>query len=269
VGSGACSFVGLSNAVRLRMPVIYRSWSSLFLRAGKSLFPEALKRRIKHSLAVPSTEASLIGMQRNGFNPSSVVDVGAYVGDWTRLCKRLFPAAAILMIEPQAARRAALRDVAKQLKRVEVVSALLGPEARDAVPFYEAESASSVLPGAEQPNAPTARMAMTTLDAITAATPFAQPDFLKLDVQGYELDVLEGAPRALESAEAVLMEVNFLEIYAGARLFHDAVAFMAARRLQVYDIGTFFRRPYDNALWQADVIFVKSSSPLISSRRWE
>jgi len=232
------------------------------------LFPEALKRRIKQSLAVPSMELSLIGMRRNGFNPSLIVDVGAYVGDWARLCHRLFPAAAILMIEPQAARQAALREVANRIERVEVVSALLGPEARQSVPFYEAESASSVLPGSEQRIAPTTRMAMTTLDAVTAGTAFAQPDFLKLDVQGYELDVLEGASRALESAEAILMEVNFLEIYAGARLFHEAVSFMAARGFQVYDIGAFFRRPYDNALWQADVVFVKSSSPLISSRRW-
>jgi hypothetical protein len=45
-----------------------------------------------------------------------------------------------------------------------------------------------------------------------------------------------------------------------------ALQFMSERGFQVYDICTFFRRPYDCAL--RDVIFVRSSSPLVASKRW-
>ena len=43
---------------------------------------------------------------------------------------------------------------------------------------------------------------------------------------------------------------------------------MSERGFQVYNICTFFRRPYDGALWCVGVIFVRSSSPLVASKRW-
>jgi hypothetical protein len=64
------------------------------------------------------------------------------------------------------------------------------------------------------------------------------------------------------------MEVNLIGIHEGAPLFHEVVAFMAEQGFRVYDIISFFRRPYDGALWQVDVVFVKSTSSLVASRRW-
>jgi hypothetical protein len=109
---------------------------------------------------------------------------------------------------------------------------------------------------------------MTTLDSLTKGTAFAQPDFLKLDIQGYELEVLTGAEQSIQSTEAILMEVNLLGIYENAPLFHETVEYMGRREFQVYDLCSFFRRPFDGALWQVDVIFVHRSSSLVSSSRW-
>lgn len=109
---------------------------------------------------------------------------------------------------------------------------------------------------------------MTTLDALVKNSIFACPDLIKLDVQGYEIEVLKGGIETLASGTGVLMEVNLIDINKGAPLFHDAVAFMADRGFRVYDICSFGCRPYDRALWQVDVIFVNSSSPLVSSKRW-
>ena len=243
--------------------------SNLIMNMGKAMFPEALKREFRRSLPIPDTEACLYRTRRNGFQPKLVIDVGAYVGDWTRMCKRVFPNASILMIEPQAAALSGLQRMAAKDHTVEVVRALLGRQHGSNVPFYEAQSGSSVLTEWERESQQaTATIDMTTLDALTADTPFAAPDFLKLDVQGYELEILKGAERTLTSAEAVLMEVNFIDIHSGAPLFHEVVSFMAEREFRLYDIGTFFRRPYDAALWQADVVFVRFSSPLASSKRW-
>jgi len=245
------------------------SLSNRFASAAKALVPETLKRELRRSLPIPDTEACLSRMQRNGFQPKLVIDVGAYVGDWTRMCRRVFPAASILMIEPQAATQDALLQIAAKDERIEVAHALLGRRHDSQVPFYEAQSGSSVLTEWEREGQQaTATIDMTTLDALTADTTFAMPDLLKLDVQGYELEILKGAERALASAETVLMEVNFIDIHSGAPLFHEVVQFMAEHEFRLYDIGTFFRRPYDAALWQADVVFVKFSSPLVSSKRW-
>lgn len=238
------------------------------MRQGKRLVPGQLKRRIKVALGVPDMEASLQGMKRRGFGPRTVIDVGAYTGEWTRMCRALFPDARILMIEPQPGMRPQLEYMAREDAQVSFAPALAGDRSRPAVPFYQAESGSSIFRDADGvPQIPT-ELPMTTLDAITSGTGFASPDFLKLDVQGAELAVLEGASAALASAEAILMEVNLLEIYSSVPLLDRAVAFMAERDFRVYDICTFFRRPLDNALWQTDMIFVKSSSPLLASKNW-
>jgi FkbM family methyltransferase len=238
-------------------------------RVVSALLPESWRRKIKTALFdVPDTEASLCRMRQLGFNPRTVIDVGAYVGDWTRTCRRIFPEARVLMIEPQASRVPALESVATDLRNVELRSILLGATQQGRVPFYEAESASSVLSESDKQRPPTTCLSMTTLDAVTTGTPFIEPDFIKLDVQGYEVEVLRGGEQTLQSVEAVLMEVNLLGVYDKAPLFHETAEFMGKRGFHVYDICTFLRRPYDGALWQVDVIFVRHSSPLLSSMRW-
>ncbi len=117
------------------------------LSVAKSCFPESLKRQVRRSLPIPDTEACLSRMQRNGFQPKLVVDVGAYIGDWTRMCKRVYPNASILMIEPQAVTQDALQQMAADDERVDVAHALLGRRCNSRIPFYEAQSGSSFLTG--------------------------------------------------------------------------------------------------------------------------
>jgi FkbM family methyltransferase len=247
------------------MPVLRQT-----IRYISALFPNQWKRQLKTTLfEAPDTEASLRRIQRLGFNPAVVIDVGAYVGEWTRSFKCIFPSASVLMVEPQPGHLDRLRAVVGAFNGVELAPVLLGAQERRNVPFHMCQSASSVLTeSARQTVVSTISVPMTTLDKFTENTIFARPDFLKLDVQGYELEVLRGGELPLASAEAVLMEVNLLGILDGAPLFHEASQFMSERGFQVYDICTFFRRPYDGALWQVDVIFVRSSSLLVASNRW-
>jgi FkbM family methyltransferase len=172
------------------------------------------------------------------------------------------------MVEPQSARKERLLALTHALDGVELAPVLLGATVASEVTFYRAETGSSVLRDPGNGATQSTAMQMTTLDAVTLGTGFERPDFLKLDVQGYELEVLKGGERLLESVEAVMMEVNLIAVYEGAPLVHEVVSYMAARGFRVYDVCTFFRRPYDNALWQMDMIFVRSTSALMASTRW-
>ena len=237
-------------------------------RVISQLIPTGLKPRLRGWLGIPDLEAAHQRLHAAGFRPTAAVDVGAYQGEWTRLCRRTFPATPVLMVEPQADRQPALRALAAELGDVTLVSALLGPEAASDVPFFQNETVSSVLPEGSETGATTVKLPMLTLDQVLAETAFRTPNFLKLDVQGYELAVLAGGQRALEKAEVVLMEVNLIAINRGAPLLHETVAYMADHGFRVYDICSAIRRPLDQALWQTDMIFVRQTSPLVASNRW-
>jgi FkbM family methyltransferase len=62
---------------------------------------------------------------------------------------------------------------------------------------------------------------LETLDAWTDREGVDRIDFIKLDTQGSELDVLRGAERVLQTVRAIEAEVEFNPIYEGQPLFGD------------------------------------------------
>ncbi|GFO64351.1 FkbM family methyltransferase [Geomonas paludis] len=69
-------------------------------------------------------------------------------------------------------------------------------------------------------------METVSLDEVHAREGMDLPDFLKLDTQGSELEVLQGAQGVIAKACMVEIEVEFLEMYQGQPLFHDVLKFM-------------------------------------------
>jgi FkbM family methyltransferase len=65
-----------------------------------------------------------------------------------------------------------------------------------------------------------------TLDLFLADHADLAPDFLKLDTQGMELSILQGADQALGAIGLVEVEVEFVEQYEGQPLFGDVSRFM-------------------------------------------
>jgi FkbM family methyltransferase len=213
-----------------------------------------------------SMEWSLGQLYRLGFRPSTIVDVGAFQGDWARIASNAFPEASVLMIEAQENMTGALEAAASQIGNgSEVHIGLVGAESGKEVEFFELETGSTVL--AEHSSAPRtmSRRTIETLDDI-ASRRLAKPvDLLKLDVQGYELEVLKGARNVIASAEVVVSEVSFLPINEGAPLAAEVFEFMKHHGFVAYDISGLVRRPLDLALWQADFVFVKAQSWLRAS----
>jgi FkbM family methyltransferase len=234
----------------------------------KRRLPDRLKQWVKGRAGVRSVETSLCALKARGYSPRTVIDVGAYRGEWAVLCQKIYPASRILMIEPLEERKHELQGLRKNNPNLAYRQALLGSAPRDEVAFYTSETASSVLPESAKQDQQYLTCSMTTLDVVTADTEFACPDFIKLDVQGYELEVLAGAEDLLLCTEVILMEVNLLPIYKGAPSYAETIAYMDKHGFQLYDICAFMERPLDGALWQMDALFVHRASPLLASTRW-
>jgi len=232
----------------------------------KRLMPSKFKRDVKEHLGVPSLHWSLQNMQRCGFTPSFVLDIGAYEGYWTQDLLEVFPDARVYMIEAQESKREKLEAVAKQFPKVDFAIQLLSSRDGSEVFFLESETASHVL---KEPPAEGAAVKKTMcLDTLVESKYNTYPDMLKLDVQGHELEVLKGGVRCLRHAQACLLEVSLMDIGDGSPLLAEVLDFMGEHQFQAYDIPGFMRRPYDKALYQIDILFVKTNSSLIAAKRW-
>jgi FkbM family methyltransferase len=234
-----------------------------------SRIKRAARQKLAHRLGVPEIPSALERLRTNRFNPRRIFDVGAYFGEFTRLCRRLWPSAELVCFEVLPHCVDQLRNWCDHDGHTAVVECLLGAEYRHAVPFHEMETASSVLEEHVLQVAPTSTYPMETIDEVVEMDGQGAPDLLKLDVQGYELEVLKGAERTLPQVSAVLAEVNLIDIHKGAPLLDELVTFMRERRFITYDICGLTRRPLDDALWQADFIFVSRDSHLRADKRWQ
>jgi len=208
----------------------------------------------------PSVFRSLQVLARLGFEPGFCVDVGAYHGEWTKIFKSVFPGSRMLMIEAQEGKRAVLTSVANGFgSGVELEIALLGPTDGAEVEFQEMETGSSVFAeSSPYPRTSTTRQTHT-LDSVLKKGDRPRADFLKLDVQGYELEVLAGASEALAQVEALLLEVSVLPVNKGCPLFAEVVAFADRAGFQLFDFCSQVRRN-DGVLWQTDLLFLKKGS---------
>lgn len=200
-------------------------------------------------------------LAKAGFAPDGYIDVGAFRGDWTRLAHRLLGARPTLMVEGQAALIPALQSFADTRDDLSLAHGVLSATAGQEVAFYEMGTGSSIF--AEASNAPRERTTMTTrtLDEVAEKflTTVAAP-FLKIDVQGAELEVLGGGTKVLEKASLVQLELAMLPYNQGAPLLPEVVAWMAERGWFPTEIGG-FSRP-SGPLVQIDMLFARADSPL-------
>jgi FkbM family methyltransferase len=227
-----------------------------------STLPSRLKRALSvfwTSRPFSDEEAAYRRLVSKGWRPAGIIDVGAYQGAWTRMARGVFPGVPVLMVEAQKAKGARLEALCAELGNVSLVSGVLGAEPGREVTFYEMETGSSYLP--ERSNAPrTATTYVTrTLDEVAASMDGHL--FLKIDVQGAELDVLAGGPETLHRSEVVQLEVPFVRYNEGAPGLLDVMRFMDERDFVPIDVSG-FSRPNGLDLVQADFLFVRRDSPL-------
>jgi len=216
-------------------------------------------------------QRSLQRLSSLGFEPRGIVDVGAWRGDWTREALQTFPAAHVLMFEARPSMREALEQLATWSGgRAAFELSLLGARDSEATAFYEVQTGegtgSSVLPELSDAPRHKLELPMRRLDAcvqrLLAKT--SAIDLLKLDVQGYELEVLEGGQDVLRGCEVVVTEVALLPYNAGAPLIDCVLPYLAERDMMLFDVATLMRDA-SGRVTQADLVFVRKDSALRAS----
>lgn len=250
----------LANGTRTTLP---KSLREKIFNFGFQIAPEQFQKFAYLYGGAPKMEPGLTALRNRGFDPKIIFDVGAFEGTFCRMARRIWPQSQIVMFEANMDKEPILAPVARQAD-ADLKMSLLGPEDGEEVEFFIMGSGSSVF----EENSPLDRKIIKQKTArLDTAAGDLRPDFLKMDVQGFELQVLRGADEVLQSAEAVMMEVSLLEINKGAPLLAEVVGFMAERGFEVADILEIHRRPLDQATNQVDLFFVPSDHKLLSDHR--
>ena len=73
-----------------------------------------------------------------------------------------------------------------------------------------------------------------SLDYFTNKNNIASVDFIKIDVQGAELDVFQGGPETLQDVVAIVSEVEFIHHYVDQPLFGDVCSFLAEKEMMFH-----------------------------------
>ena len=84
----------------------------------------------------------------------------------------------------------------------------------------------------------------------------AQRLYLKCDTQGFELEVLRGAGAALAEISLVRLELSTEDLYSGAPLIGEVIAFMYDHGFALADIKAGFADPQTGQMLQCDGLFL-------------
>lgn len=197
-----------------------------------------------------------------------VLDVGANIGEYAQMLRDLGYAGKIVSFEPLSSAYAKLQLASGRDSQWEIAS-------RAAVGSNDGEITINIA------NNSYSSSALEMLDSHVKASPdsyyigsevvplrkldtiardyvaHSNAAFLKIDVQGLEMQVLEGSRQILNKIMAVQMELSLTPLYKGETLFKDMIGTMEAFGYDLYNISAGCADPQTGRLLQVDAIFVK------------
>lgn len=238
------------------------------------LVPPRLRSLAKRSLNRVGLDVSRnpyayrLGAVLGAHRITTVVDIGANEGQFARGLRTNGFGGDIVSVEPLADAFAALQRHAAADPRWRVVRAAVSDRPGTVTVNVAANSySSSVLPMAEAHLAADPQSGYRGAEEVDALTLDALVDehgldpartAFKIDVQGYETAVLDGAERTLAGAAVVQCEMSLVELYEGQRLMPQIVDRLTAAGLTLWLLEPGFSDPANGRLLQCDGVFVRA-----------
>jgi FkbM family methyltransferase len=169
----------------------------------------------------------LLQLYRSG-NISTVYDIGAHHGKWSLGMKKLMPKASFQLFEANPVCETFLKKTGLPYHRIALSKAkgkrVFHSNNSTGDSFYPENTKLSGVFGWQEKEVETA-----DLDSFAVQNHLPSPDWIKLDVQGAELDVLAGGKCLFSKSKFLLTEIPLLPYNLGAPSFSDYLdAFGAA-----------------------------------------
>lgn len=157
-----------------------------------------------------------------GFNPMSILDIGAHNGSFTLSMSEIWPDAKIMMIEANKEHEESLRQICSNNNKLSYKIALVGKDASSRK-FYKTKidnNYSSTGNSMYKENTEYYSKDNTIVEIIKSVRLDDLCDkgfdLVKIDVQGAELEVLMGGESTIKVAKAIICEVSSGEYNQGS-----------------------------------------------------
>ena len=202
-------------------------------------------------------------------NIDLVFDVGANIGQYAKLLRELGYSGRIVSFEPLSSAYSRLKAVSEKDPLWEIApQAAIGNQEGEIIINIAGNSySSSALPmlDAHLESAPESaysgsetvklsRLDTLAKDYITSET---KSIFLKIDVQGLEKQVLEGATAILPLVKGIKLELSLVPLYEGQVLFKEMIHIVEKLGYELYGIEPGFTAEKTGRMLQMDGIFFK------------
>lgn len=175
-----------------------------------------------------SGEASFLERMLKNCGSPVILDVGANRGSYVEKIMGLCPNARVYAFEPHPATFRELELIARRYGRVEAVNCGMGSEA-GTLNLYDRPSSGSgtehaslyqeVIEGIHHETATATSVRVGTVDAFVAERGLDRITLLKIDTEGHEYQVLQGAGQALANGIVDLIQIEFNEMNVVSRVF--------------------------------------------------
>ena len=196
-----------------------------------------------------------------------LVDVGANKGQYALSQRANGYKGEILSFEPMSSEHAELLALSRKDPHWIIADRMaIGDQSGEIELNLAANSASSSLlpmlhthlaaaPGSGY--IATELVAVQRLDDVLKARAVGRRIFLKLDVQGFERHVLNGAQSTLANALGLQLEMSLLPLYEGETLMPEMHQFLRDKGFELWDLQSAFRDAATGRLLQVDAVFRK------------
>lgn len=196
----------------------------------------------------------------------SVFDVGAHLGQTTLHFRKSFPAASIHCFEPVEENFKKLKSNTKGKRKIKINRFALG-SSQGCVMMETGRSDQTHQIGRNQDKTPangeTPMIRMETIDSYMKHEGIAGIDLLKIDVEGYELEVLEGAKDALEKrmVKAILAECDFDPEDTQHTYFNDLCNYLRSRNFSFFGLYDVIHYERNHGIGYCNALFITKATP--------
>jgi len=228
------------------------------------------KARLRHTPAAALQDSQIqsvefLELAKAKARIKTIYDLGANMGTWSLLADTLIPGAAIHAFEPIPNYQDRYLQTTANMPNATLHKVGVGAETKKArfnvaghsSSFLEvSENLVKMFPGERKTGE--LEVDMVRLDDYVQRNAMPLPDLMKLDVEGYELEVLKGAVNCMKHCRYIILEVSFIERHIGQALFSQVACFMGQ---QDYELCAFpYRMPLGEEVFMADVLFKNKRS---------